>query len=144
MAGQSSRRADTSEWNNDIPTVFKVMIPAETQPAASRNSYSIPLAFSERSVKEETRQMLGEGLYPKVFTVQSLHPSEKCLPLWCCPVRCSYLSALKLCTSVDGRNRKQREKKGKLFFAWEERKDGYLKLKGLAWGHVDSQWHSPE
>lgn len=47
MAGQISRRSDTSEQNNDIPTVFKVMIPAETQPAASRNSYSIPLAFSK-------------------------------------------------------------------------------------------------
>lgn len=89
--------------------------------------------------------MLGDGLYPEVFTVQSLHPSEKCLLIWSCPVRrCCYLSSLKPYTSLDGQDRKQKEKKGKLLFAWKERKGGDLKLKGLAWGHIESQWQSPE
>lgn len=56
--------------------MFKVMIPAETQPAASRNSYRITLAFSKFSKKQKSSQMLGDGLYSEVFIVQSLHPSE--------------------------------------------------------------------
>lgn len=59
------------------------MIPAETQPAPSRNSYRITLAFSKYSKKQKSSQMLGDGLYPEVVTVQSLHPSEKCLLIWC-------------------------------------------------------------